>query len=462
MKARGFPLALLALLVSVWPCAGGPRPLSLEEALALSMENAEAVRIKALAVQKSRSRLAEARAKSLPTVTLQAAASYLANPPEGVTVHKGELGTLTLPLPPPNNLLILPDRDIVILPDTEHTYFSLNASVSQPVYTWGKIAAGIRLASLELAGSGIELELQRRDLRRETQRAYAGALLARLSQPVVEEMHAALLDIVADRENAYAEGLINRQALLEARADLATAERRLLEIREGELTALETLALLTGLEEQELALTTAFREAPEALEERRLLERALALSGELELARTRIAQAREKLRLERGAGLLRPDLALSVTLDVTGQDPPWTASDWTDTWNWDLILSLGTRVSLYDGGEARGKADESRTDLSMVTLGSAQAEKLLRLGVRQVVQEARQAAGELTELASRLAAVTEQHRNARLSYENKLITREELRSAQLLLDRVRLERLAAQHRLELALVELERLAGPLP
>jgi outer membrane protein len=457
VKAQALAMAMVALLAAGWPAAGEPKPLSLNEAQALCLQKAEAVRIKTLAVEKSRSRLAEARAKALPSVLLAVTASYLTNPPEGVTVHKGELGTLPLPLNVP-----LPDRDIVFLPDTEHSYFSLNATVNQPVYTWGKIAAGIQLASLDLAGSRTELELQKRDLRRETHRAYAAALLARLSLPVLEEMRAALLDIVSDRERAYGEGLLTRQALLEARANLAAAERRLLETREGELTALQTLGLLTVLEGQELALTTAFQGVPEALEEPHLLERAISRSEELELARTRIVQAREKVRLERGASLLRPDLALSVALDVTGQKPPWSASDWTDTWNWDLILSLGTRVKLYDGGEARVRADESRTDLAMATLGADQAEKLLRLGLRQAVQEARLAAGELAELASRLEAVTEQHRNAWLSYENKLITREELRSAEVALDRVRLERLAAQHRLELALAELESLAGPLP
>jgi HAE1 family hydrophobic/amphiphilic exporter-1 len=457
MKARVLFLALPALLAVGTAGLAEPRPLSIEEALSLSLENAEALRIKAQAVAKSRSRLAEARAKALPSISLEAAASYLTNPPEGITVTRGELGTL----PPPVSLP-LPDRDIVFLADAEHTYFSLTASLSQPVYTWGKLAAGIRLAALDVVGLRTELELQRRNVRRETQRAYAGALLARLSLPVLEEMRLALLDIVTDREHAFNEGLSTRQSLLEARAGLATAVRGLLEAREGELTALESLRLLTGLEGQELALTTPFRDAPGVLEEQDLLERTLARATELELARTRISQAQEKMRLERGGGLLRPDLSLNVSLEVTGQKPPWTAEDWADTWNWDLILSLGTRVKLFDGGEARGRIEGSRSDLAMAAYGAAQAEKLLRLGVRQAVQEARQAEGELAELESRLEAVAEQQRNARVSFENSIITREELHSALLTLDRVRLQRLAARQRLELALAELEWFAGPLP
>lgn len=459
MSARALTLAALALLAPGLVCQAEPRPLSIEEAVALSMDNAEAVRIKAQAVEKSRSRLAEARAKSLPSVSLESTLSYLANPPEGVTVHKGELGTLPLASPPFS--LPLPDRDIVFLADTEHTYLTLDASIKQPVYTWGKIAAGIRLAALDVAGSRTELELQKREIRRETRRAYTGALLARLSLPVLEQMRSAFQDIVTDREHAFQEGLGTRQPVLEARAGLAAAERRLLENREGELTALESLRLLTGLQAQELALTTPLRDAPETLEEQVLLERALARSADLDLVRTRISQAQEKVRLERGGGLLRPDLSLALSLEVTGQKPPWTV-DWSDTWDWNLILSLGTQVKLYDGGEARARIDGSRSDLAMAAYGAAQTEKLLRLGVRQAVQETRLAAGEIAELAWKLEAAEEQQRNAQLSFENTLITREELRTAQLATDRVLLEQLAARQRLELALVELERLAGPLP
>jgi outer membrane protein TolC len=285
--------------------------------------------------------------------------------------------------------------------------------------------------------------------------------LARLSLPVLEEMRSALLDIVTDREHAFQEGLDTRQSLLEAKAGLAAMERRLVEARESELTALESLRLLTGLQEAELALTTPLRDAPETLEEQELLERALARSADLDLARTRVSQAQEKVRLERGGGLLRPDFSLSLSLEVTGQKPPWL-EDWSDTWEWDVILSLGTRVKLYDGGEARARVAASSSDLAMAAYGAAQAEKLLRLGVRQAVQEVRQAASELAELESRLEAAAEQHRNAQVSFENTLITREELRSALLALDQVRLGQLAARQRLELGLIELERLAGPLP
>jgi outer membrane protein TolC len=119
-------------------------------------------------------------------------------------------------------------------------------------------------------------------------------------------------------------------------------------------------------------------------------------------------------------------------------------------------------VKLYDGGEARARVAASSSDLAMAAYGAAQAEKLLRLVVRQAVQEARQAASELAELESRLEAAAEQHHNAQVSFENTLITREELRSALLALDQVRLGQLAARQRLELGLIELERLAGPLP
>jgi len=97
-------LLAVAVLACLCPIGyGEPRALSLEEALALSEDNAEALRIRELAVEKNRLRVNEARAKTLPRVTLEASGSYLANPPEGITVKAGELGSFTLP--PPFNTL---------------------------------------------------------------------------------------------------------------------------------------------------------------------------------------------------------------------------------------------------------------------------------------------------------------------------------------------------------------------
>ena len=123
-------------------------------------------------------------------------------------MHRGELATVPI---------VIPDADLVFVEDAEPTYYKLGATLTQPIYTSGKIAAGIRLAELDRAAAGTELDRQRRTTRRETARAYHGAVLAGRSLPLLEAMRAAYADIVADRRASFDEGTVTRQAVLEAR-----------------------------------------------------------------------------------------------------------------------------------------------------------------------------------------------------------------------------------------------------
>jgi outer membrane protein TolC len=267
--------------------------------------------------------------------------------------------------------------------------------------------------------------------------------------------------IAADRRRSAAEGLGTRQPVLEAQAELAAVERQLAESRENLATALLTLRLLCGSEPVLPALGTSFRELAPQLDEELLAERADSGSLELEIAELRRGQALERLRLEKGGASLRPDLSLALTLEVSGQEVPWSSAGWTDTWDWDLMLSLGTRVKLYDGGEAESRLGQARAEAEAAGAVRQQAEKFLRLRVRQAVQEARLAALEVQEKQARLAAAAERWRNALSAYENQLLTRSELAAAQAARGAAALEQLAAGYRLELALAALERLAGPI-
>jgi len=447
-------LLALFLVLPVPGALGEERTLSLEELFALAESRADSMRIRDLGVQKARHSLREARSRALPRLTLEGSGSLLASPPEGITVRAGELGTLPGPLP-------IPAEDLVFVPDAEHSFFAFGASLTQPLFTWGRITAGLRTASLELSASMAELERQRLDLRQEVHRAYFGALLAHGCLPLLEQMREALGLIAADRRRSADEGLGTRQPVLEAQAELAAVERRLAESRENLATALLTLRLLCGSEPVLPALGTPFRELAPELDEELLAARADSGSRELEIAQLRSSQALERLRLEKGGAALRPDLSLALTLEVSGQEVPWSSAGWTDTWDWDLMLSLGTRVKLYDGGEAESRLGQARAEAEAAGAVRQQAEKFLRLRVRQAVQEARLAALEVQERHARLAAAAERWRNALSAYENQLLTRSELAAAQAARGAAALEQLAAGYRLELALAALERLAGPI-
>jgi outer membrane protein len=448
--------AVVLLLVPSLALPAEPRALSLEEALRLADKTSEAIRIRTLQAGKSDAVLAEARSQRLPRLALEASASYLANPPEGITVTKGELGTIFIP---PSTLVELPAEDLVFVDDAEPTYYKLGATLTQPLYTSGKIAAGIRLAELGRLAAGTELDRQRREIRRETARAYHGAVLAGRSLLHLSAMRAAYADIVVDRHASFAEGTVTRQAVLDAEASLASLDARIVAAREARSSALEALAALTGLAAADIDPVDGFRDTCPGLDEDRLRTLAAAGAPDIASARTRLEQAGVKRDLERAGAELRPDLALSVAGSVSGQRTPFVGSDWTDSWDWNVVVSVGAKATAFDSGASRARISAASSDREAAAAALLQAEKLVRLSVRKAVETAVNAGAALAERRAKLALAEETAKNARVSFENDVATRGEARLAEVGRLAAALDLESAGAALEDAIGEIEYLTG---
>jgi len=441
---------LLAAIVVPAAVPAAPRALSLAEAFRLADANAEAIRIRVLQAGRCDAALTEARSRRYPRLALELSASYLANPPEGITVHQGELATVPI---------VIPSEDLVFVEDAESTYYRLGATLTQPISTSGKIAAGIRLAELDREAAAAELDRERRDIRRETARAYHGAVLAARSLPLLQAMRAASADIVADRNASFAEGTATRQAVLEAQASLAALEAKIAAAREARATALEGLAALTGLAAADLDPADGFRDACPELDEERLQALAAAGSPDIAAAGTRLAQAGANLDLERAGAALRPDLALSVTAGVEGQRTPFVGSDWTDSWDWSVVVSVGAKATAYDAGSSRARLEAASDDREAAAAALEGARKLARLSVRRAVEAARGAGVAAAERRAKLALAEETAKNTRVSFENGVATREQARLAEIGRLAAAIEHESAGAALEDAIAEIEYCTG---
>lgn len=437
------------------------RGLTLEEASRLAQTSSEAIRIRELAVRKSRRAADEAAGKRLPHVDLSASASYLVQPPGGYTVNRGALGgPPTLPFPVP-----LQDFTIGAQP---YNYFSVSATLTQPLFTWGKIRNSIDAAALQVESAGTDLLAQRRDIGREVRRAYFSALLAQESEKVLRGIADAAAQVVADRQTGLAQGTLTREAVLEAQSRRAQIEARLAEAGQGRATALESLAVLTGLDPSALSLATGFRREAVSLDEPSLRARAQQASTDVAASRTRQGLAQKKLAIEKGGALLHPDVALGVSVAAVGQEnylvlngapPNSTAST---SWSVDVIVSLSVTMSAFDGMESAARIGQAENDAEAAGLAVRQVEKLARLAVRRAVDAATKAEADLSEKDAQVAYAEERLNNARVSVENGMASREDLHGAEILLGSAQLDRLLAQFAREEALSDIARLTGELP
>ncbi|MGA2642259.1 MAG: TolC family protein, partial [Spirochaetia bacterium] len=192
----GIALLCAASLVTAQGAGRSAPGLTIDQASRLAQSSSEAIRIRELAVQKSRLAVEEAGAKAWPHVDLQVSGSYLLNPPSGYTVDAGALGAIVIP-----SLHVdipMPQQNFTVGAQL-HDYFSVAASLTQPLFTWGKIRNAIDAAALQAEAAGTDLVSQRRDIERQVRRAYFSALLAKESETVLRRIADSAAQIVTDR-----------------------------------------------------------------------------------------------------------------------------------------------------------------------------------------------------------------------------------------------------------------------
>ena len=368
-------------------------------------------------------------------------------------------GTLG-PAPVPLGSFAIPPQDFSVGAQ-QHNYFAATASLSQPLFTWGKIRNAIDLASLEVESAGTDLIAQQRDIDREVHRAYFGVLLARDSETVLRRIRDTAAEIAADRQKSFDQGTINRETVLEAQANLASIEAKLSEAEQSKATALESLGLLTGTEPKVEDLATGFRTQLPLLDEQSLREKARASSNALAASRTRISQAGKKLAVEKGGELLHPDFSFGLQLGFQGQeDLPFSAWNWNNTtWDWDLVVSIGVKMSVFDGLASVQRVRQAEKDLEMAGMGLSLEEKRVGLDVRKSVDAAVRADSDVREKQARADYAEERLRNARASLENGMASRDEEQGADIQAGSAELDLLFARFSREEALADITRLIG---
>ncbi|MBT3272838.1 MAG: TolC family protein, partial [Spirochaetales bacterium] len=247
-----FVLALFAALL--FPAAAQDKPpLSMTEASGLARENSRELSIENLEIAKAAAGIREAKAGRGPQVKIQGSGSYMTNPMEGFKIEKGAFGYA--PTPQSEAPIALPDQDYVLMEDAENTYFRITTTLSQPVFTFGKLANAVQAAELELRVSETEYETTDTRIQRDLRRAYFGVVFADETTDMLKKAENTAAAIVADREQAFTEGVVTRQNVLEAQAGLASLSSQFMRAVEGGRTARKVLSLLVGKENAERELS---------------------------------------------------------------------------------------------------------------------------------------------------------------------------------------------------------------
>lgn len=399
---RFFPVILnLFLLVTVGQAAAQPAEDSLlvrYRRMALDYDDdlkAATKRIEACAELER-----AARAGRVPTLSAGGDFRYAGNPLEYSTELPG-VGPLTL--------------------EGQHWRYGASATLSQPLYTGGRIAEAIRMAESETRMSEAQRELLRTELCYRVDVQYWTAVARRERMAVAEEYLRAVANlerIVRERVEA---GLCDRQELLTVEVKHNEARYRLLQARSDFETGRMALNALIG---EPLDAETPVGDTLPEVEPGDSGLPGAALHPEIRLAQERIGREQNSLRVNDAKYKPQLHLAANGGYFAPGYDfRPDLSPNWT--------LSAQLSVPIFQGGKRHRERRAAEYRIGMAADALHRVETALDLETRTARTALREAQERVELAASSLAKAHENERRATEKYAEGAISISEVIDAQL-------------------------------
>ena len=295
------------------------------------------------------------------------------------------------------------------------TVEDVGLTLSQAIYTWGKVGAALRAARSGIASADDQLEHFRQAAVRTVTEAFYDVLLSRRLLEIARESLAQRERQLADARHRHQLGTATDYDLLAAQVALDNQKPEVIRTEGLVSLALDRLRLVlaeegTGIDvagslEAEPAEVPALEDAVgTALEHRPDLK---ALTGTVEVRRdlVEVYDADDKPRLDLRAGIGHRWLSVGPVPQgffTSPGDTPSSLSGNGTTWSAGLVLTF----PFFDGLATRGRVRQAESDLAQARIDLAQA----RDGVRAEVHGALEALRVSSETARALASTVGQAR----------------------------------------------------
>ncbi len=387
-----------------------PVVLTLDEALAIAVENNRDI----LKAQEYRNKVVgkyvEERAAVLPQLTLTASASR--NWDESQTVFGVPPGSETK---------------------------TAQAGLTQVLFTWGQVGAAIRAAKVGVATADDQLRIFRQAAMRDVSAAFYDVLLSKELHAIAvatKEQRERLLDEARKR---FAAGTATDYDVLVAEVALENARPEVLRMENLVRIARERLRYLLAKDDREVDVrgSLAVRPGPyPAYEE--ALGTALGRRPELADVRHRADVAKELVTIARAGDKPRLDFRGGLG---------WTDAEFGPVDANGKVWSAGLFASwpIYDGLRARGRTAQAKSDLASLKIEEAQLADSIALQVRDTVNAVRVAGEIVSGLSGTVAQAERLLGMAEKGYEYGVKMKLDVDDAQLNLSQAR-GNLARAHR----------------
>jgi outer membrane protein TolC len=409
---------------------GGDRPvlsgsLSLAEATRIAREQNLGVQVATQDVSLAEAQIKSARSARLPVVSLGAAAT-LANEDFFYTTNVG-----------PGNI-------------PKEAAGELNAGLSLPLYTGGRLKARVNQTQVEREVALADRTTTQLEAVFMVKQAYLQALFTRLQLNTYRNYVAEREVSLQNTRDRFAVGKVARVYVLVDQTELANAKRALIAAQTVFDKAIVDLKTGLGVSlASEFTLSDALEAKTIPSDLPQMLAAAKQNSPELSALRLKVKASEAEIQIAKAAFL--PQVNLYTQAELRAPSAPGFGSGGS--------IAVVANWPIFDFGGRKAEVDKSTASVRKAQLQVQQKEQTLAKSLTQAWLDVQEAKTSMTLTQTNVVQAEEEHRLAQERFAvGRSIQVEVLRSSVALL-RARLDHFKTFYEYNLAIAQLERLAG---
>ena len=375
IKKLFFTFAIFSLLLTgIWSQEGNGE-YTLDFLLSATKQNHPELLKLQEEYKRSRLDVQDAWAGLGPTVDLQVSGTYMVNPPVGAMYINTEdiINSIQINGVRPSAR----GQRIKIYDGMEPTLYDFQLTLTQPLFTWGKITNAIKLYQEISEIKETQLSQQTSQLETELKTRLVSLYYLNRILEIIDEEEAYAERMVQVSENAELSGMLLHQEVVDAKIqakELEIAKQDLLEQINDQLLELSrTSGIDLSLENINFDFVPDFIEGFDSLlaEDAALLE-AEVLSGNqssIKMLTQLETVSKTAEKISRGYENWKPDIALQMSGGYSGSRFPLVEPNWRRKDDYSLNISIGIKTTLWDGGKkvrdvARKKSEVETADIN--------------------------------------------------------------------------------------------------
>lgn len=330
----------------------------------------------------------DAKAGFFPQAVLTATGTYMFNPMmDDITINIDELLS---GISWPGGLEPEPTGQYLKLYDgMEQTQYQFTLDITQPVFTWGKLTNAVKLYNEVSDIKKLQLDIKRKQLSAELKTRLASAYYIGQMLELLAKQKAYTERLLTISEQAWEQGALLYQDLLDARIQAKEIDIASVEINDqfsSLILGIEKITGLINLGKEQFSfipnvdsykkMCTAERQAlmDKALNDK---QESITILGKLEQVSV------YSNKIAKASVYWKPDLALNLSLGYSGSRFPLVETDWYRKNDYSANATIAIRTTVFDGGKKLNDIKRSQSAYESSKVDAEQAKTIIAQNITQ-------------------------------------------------------------------------------